>query len=100
MALPEATVVVAVVCFVVVDIVLGFVGVALLVLLLLLFLMLLLWSINVNLRLLKASVEFLWWVGGWVGVCTVIFVSNRTTVLRLCCCCVVVTIRNIILGRM
>ena len=22
-----------------------------------------LWSINVNLRLLKATVEFLWWVG-------------------------------------
>ena len=45
-------------------------------------------SINVNLRLLKASVEFLWWV-----VCKFIFVSNPTTVLRLCCVVVwVVTI--------
>ena len=33
-----------------------------------------LWSMNV------------WWDG---GVCTVIFVSNPTTVLRLCCGCVV-----------
>ena len=45
-------------------------------------------SINVNLRLLKASVEFLWWV-----VCKFIFVSNPTTVLRSCCVVVwVVTI--------
>ena len=36
---------------------------------------------NVVLRLLKATVEFLW----WSGVCTVIFMSNPTTVLRLCC---------------
>ena len=42
------------------------------------------------------TVEFLWWWGGgWVvgGVCTVIFVSNLTTVLRLRCVVVrVVTI--------
>ena len=45
----------------------------------------------VKLRLLKATVEFLWWVVG--GVCTVIFVSNLTTVLRLRCVVVrVVTI--------
>ena len=37
---------------------------------------------NVNLRLLKAAIEFLWWGG---VVCTVIFMSNPTTVLRLCC---------------
>ena len=42
-------------------------------------------SINANLRLLKATVEFVWWGGG--GVCTVIFVSNPTTVLRLRLCC-------------
>ena len=43
-------------------------------------------STNVNLRLLKAKVEFLWWVGGVDGgVCKVIFVSNPTSVLRLCC---------------
>ena len=48
---------------------------------------------NVVLRLLKATVEFLWWVGWWVGrVCKVNFMSNPTTVLRLCCwlCCAVV----------
>ena len=39
-----------------------------------------LWSINVNLMVMEATVEFLWWV-----VCKVIFVSNPTTVLRLCC---------------
>ena len=39
--------------------------------------------INVDLRLLKATVEFLWWLVG--GVCKVIFVSNPTSVLRLCC---------------
>ena len=39
-----------------------------------------LWSINVNPRLLRATVEFV-----WGGVCTVIFESNPTTVLRLCC---------------
>ena len=46
---------------------------------------------NVILRLLKATVEFLWW-GGLGGVCKVIFMSNPTTVLRLCCWlnCVVV----------
>ena len=38
---------------------------------------------KVNLRPLKAKVEFLWW-GGVGGVCTVIFVSKLTTVLRLC----------------
>ena len=27
-----------------------------------------LWSINVNLRLLKASIEFLWVLGGWWGL--------------------------------
>ena len=35
---------------------------------------------NVVLRLTEAAVEFLW----WGGVCKVIFVSNPTTVLRLC----------------
>ena len=44
---------------------------------------------NVVLRLTEAAVEFLWWVGGWDGlggggVCKVIFMSNPTTVLRLC----------------
>ena len=39
---------------------------------------------NVVLRLMEAAVEFVWWDGGG-GVCTVIFVSNPTTVLRLCC---------------
>ena len=42
---------------------------------------------NVVLGLTEAAVEFLWWVGWWWGgVCKVIFVSNPTTVLRLCCC--------------
>ena len=41
-------------------------------------------AIKVNLRLLKAKVEFLW-VGGLGRVCKVIFVSNPTFVLRLCC---------------
>ena len=36
----------------------------------------------VNKWLLKATVEFLWWVG---GVCIVIFMSKPTTALRLCC---------------
>ena len=40
-------------------------------------------------RLLKTTVEFLWWVvGSGGGVCTVIFMSNPTTVLGyvvLCC---------------
>ena len=57
---------------------------------------------NVVLRLMEAAVEFLWWEvglaqsfswcsplgfcgGGVGGVCTVIFMSNPTTVLRLCC---------------
>ena len=49
-----------------------------------------LWSINVHLGLLEVDVEFLWWWWGggcWGGgvVCTVIFVSNPTAVLRLCC---------------
>ena len=40
----------------------------------------------VNLRLLKAKVKFLWWVGGgWGGVWKVIFMSNSASVLRLCC---------------
>ena len=39
---------------------------------------------NVVLRLTEADVEFLWVGGGWWGVCKVIFVSNPTTVLRLC----------------
>ena len=47
--------------------------------------LLLVTSINVNLRLLKATVEFLLWDGG--VVCTVIFMSNPTTVLRLCWGC-------------
>ena len=53
-----------------------------------------LWSINVNLRLLRATTDlFLWWVGGWlVGVCTVIFVSSPTTVLRLYCGYVVLSL--------
>ena len=42
---------------------------------------------NVGLRLMEAGVEFV--CGG--GVCTVVFMSNPTTVLRLCCvvlsCC-------------
>ena len=49
---------------------------------------------NVGLRIMEAAVEFVWWWGGggvvgwWgggCGVCTVIFMSNPTTVLRLCC---------------
>ena len=44
---------------------------------------------NVHLLLLEANVEFVW----WGEVCTVIFTSNPTTVLRLCCVVVgVVTI--------
>ena len=40
-------------------------------------------STNINLRLLKATLSF---CGGWVGVlCTIIFKSNPTTVLRLRC---------------
>ena len=39
-----------------------------------------------------ATIEFLRWAGG--GVCTVIFMSNLTTVLRLCC--VVVGVGTII----
>ena len=51
------------------------------------------WSINVNLRLPKATIEFVWWVVGRVG--TVIFVSNP----RLCCVVVgVLTIIEISLG--
>ena len=46
-------------------------------------------QLNDNLRILKATVEFLWWVGSGGVVCTVIFVSNTTTVLRLCYGCVV-----------
>ena len=46
-------------------------------------------SIDVNLRFMNATVEFV----RWGGVCTVIFVSNPTTVFRLCCVVVgVVTI--------
>ena len=37
---------------------------------------------NVVLRLMEAAVKFVWW---WGGVCTGIFMSNPTTVLRLCC---------------
>ena len=43
-----------------------------------------LWSININLRLLVCTIEFLWWVVVG-GVYTIIFMSNPTTVLRLCC---------------
>ena len=32
-----------------------------------------------------------WWVVGG-GVCTVIFMSNPTTVLRLCCVCVLLSL--------
>ena len=38
---------------------------------------------NVVLRLMKTAVEFVW-LGGGGGVCTVIFMSNPTTVLTLC----------------
>ena len=50
-------------------------------------------SINVHLGLLKADVEFLL----WGGVCKVIFISNPTTVLRLCCwlCCGVIGVVTI-----
>ena len=50
-----------------------------------------LWSINVNLRLLMATIEFLWWVGGG-GACTVLFMSKPTTALKLCCGCVVLSL--------
>ena len=42
-------------------------------------------SMNVNLRVLQVTVEFLWW--WWVsgGVCTVIFMSNPPAVFRLRC---------------
>ena len=43
-------------------------------------------------HLLKATIVFLWWVG---VVCTVIFVPNPTTVLRLCCGCVVLGVVTI-----
>ena len=43
-------------------------------------------SINVNLRRMKAAVEFVWLDGGGGVECfAVIFVSNPTIVLRLCC---------------
>ena len=42
------------------------------------------WSINVNLRLLKAAIEFVWWGGGG-GVCKVIFMSNYSVEVVLCC---------------
>ena len=38
---------------------------------------------NVVLKLMEVAVEFVWWGGG--GVCTGMFVSNPTTMLRLCC---------------
>ena len=51
------------------------------------------WSINVNLRLLEANIDFLWWGDG--VACTVIFMSNPTTVLWLRCVVVgVVTIEE------
>ena len=68
--------------------------------------------VNFNLRLLKATIKFLWWsfqrlYGGVVNVfyagahpffAWVIFVSNQTTVLMLCCVVVgVVTIIIIII---
>ena len=51
-----------------------------------------LWSIDFNLMLLKASVEFMWW-GGWV-VCTIIFMSKPIAVLMLCCVVVGVLAMN------
>ena len=51
-----------------------------------------LWSENVDMKLSKANVEFLWWGG---VVCTVIFESNPTTVLRLFCVVVVVGVVTI-----
>ena len=47
-----------------------------------------LWSFNVNLELLRATIEFVWW-GGVGGLCTVIFMPNPTSMLRLGCGCVV-----------
>ena len=40
------------------------------------------------------TVEFLWCGGVGGGVCTVIFVSNPTTVLKLCCVVVGVVTKN------
>ena len=49
-------------------------------------------SINVNRRLLKAKVEFLWWVvawgvwvGGWGGGCKDIFQNDFCVEIVLCC---------------
>ena len=50
------------------------------------------WSINFNLMLLKASVEFLWW-GCWM-VCKIIFMSKPIAVLMLCCVVVGVLAMN------
>ena len=49
------------------------------------------WSMNVNLRLLRATAEFAWG-GGVGGVCIVIFESILTSVLRLCYHCVVLSL--------
>ena len=47
-----------------------------------------LWSINVNLRLLKATVEFLLWGGVWFAQ-SFLCPTQLYTVFRLCCVVVV-----------
>ena len=43
------------------------------------------WSINVNLRLLKAAVEFLWWWVGWVVQSHFCVQPNYSVEVVLCC---------------
>ena len=45
------------------------------------------WSIKVNLRLLKARVEFLWWVGGVVLQSHFDVKPNYSVEVVFCCCC-------------
>ena len=49
------------------------------------------WSINVNLRLLKATVEFLWWWVGWGGVdwlgCAKSFCVQPNFCVEVVLCC-------------
>ena len=40
---------------------------------------------NVVMRLTEAAFEFLWWVGGWGGVCKVIFMPNHCVEVMLRC---------------
>ena len=52
----------------------------------------LLWSISVNLRLLKATVKFLWWVGCWGGLHSNFCVQPNYSAEVVLCCVVVVVV--------